>query len=55
LQDPSLEGLHEPQDVHGVSMRWTGGAARIPAALLKGATAIELHILRTYTYWQKAA
>jgi hypothetical protein len=55
LQDPSLEGLHEQQDVHGVSMRWTGGAARIPAALVKGATAIELHILRTYTYWQKAA
>jgi len=55
LQDPRLEGLHEQQDVHGMSMRWTGGAARIPAALLEGATAIELHILRTYTYWKKAA
>ncbi|WP_081954943.1 Hint domain-containing protein [Achromobacter sp. RTa] len=55
LQHPALEGLHEQQDVHGVSMRWTGGAARIPAALLEGAIAIELHVLRTYTYWQKAA
>lgn len=55
LDDAALQGFHPVQDVHGVKMRWTTGEARIPAALLHGATAIEVHVLRTYQYWKKAA
>src|SRR5690606_6254555 len=55
LLDPQLAGLHNPQDVHGVLMRWTNGEAVIPATLhnLQGTAVLELHVLRTYTYWQR--
>lgn len=56
LLDTRLDGMHAPQDVHGTVMRWTNGDARIPAVLhgARGPTTLELHVLRTYSYWEKA-
>jgi len=56
LQDARLSGMHPSQDVHGVAMRWTNGAATIPAALhnVSGPAVLELHVLRTYSYWETA-
>lgn len=56
LCNEQLSGLHAVQDVHGVTMRWTNGAATIPAALLNatGQAVLELHVLRTYSYWEQA-
>ncbi|MBV7486201.1 Hint domain-containing protein [Bordetella sp. BOR01] len=53
LLDSRLSGLHNPQDVHGATMRWTNGAAVIPAAVhgAQGQAVLELHVLRTYSYW----
>ena len=51
----SLDGMHAVQDVHGVAMRWTGGNAVIPAHLhaARGPAVLELHVIRTYSYWEK--
>jgi len=56
LLDSQLGGLHAAQDVHGVAMRWTSGDAVIPAALhgVRGQAVLELHVLRTYSYWEEA-
>lgn len=56
LNNAQLSGLHGPQDLHGVAMRWSNGAATIPAALLNltGHSVLELHVLRTYSYWEAA-
>ncbi|WP_370628188.1 Hint domain-containing protein [Bordetella sp. BOR01] len=56
LQSTRLGGMHAPQDVHGVAMRWTTGDAVIPAALhgVNGPAVLELHVLRTYSYWDDA-
>jgi hypothetical protein len=56
LTDAQLSGLHAAQNVRGVAMRWTNGAATIPAALLNvtGEAVLELNVLRTYTYWEDA-
>lgn len=56
LHDEQLVGLHKPQDVHGVAMRWTNGNAVIPASLhrIRGRAVLELHVLRTYSYWDDA-
>lgn len=56
LLDAQLGGLHPVQDVHGMAMRWTGGDAVIPAALhaARGQAVLELHVLRTYSYWEGA-
>ncbi|MBV7483287.1 Hint domain-containing protein [Bordetella sp. BOR01] len=55
LLDTRLDGMHAPQDVYGAVMRWTNGDARIPAALhcARGQAVLELHVLRTYSYWEK--
>jgi len=55
LLNPQLAGMHDPQDVHGVFMRWTNGSAVIPADVhgIQGQAVLELHVLRTYTYWQE--
>lgn len=57
LPDARIEGLHPPQDVNGVVMRWTDGHAVIPQALhhARGNAVLELHVLRTYSYWEDAA
>jgi len=54
LSAPELQGLNTPQDVHGVMMRWTDGNAIVPQALhrAQGQTTLELHVLRTYSYWE---
>lgn len=54
LQSAHLEGMHTPQDVRGTTMRWTNGDAVIPAALhgIRGPALLELHVLRTYIYWE---
>ncbi|OZI52695.1 Hint domain-containing protein [Bordetella genomosp. 4] len=51
----SLNGMHAVQDVHGIAMRWTGGHAVIPASLhaARGQAVLELHVMRTYSYWEK--
>ncbi|MBV7484320.1 Hint domain-containing protein [Bordetella sp. BOR01] len=56
LLDAQLGGLHAPQDAYGVAMRWTNGEAVIPAALhgIRGPAVLELHVLRTYSYWGDA-
>lgn len=56
INDTQLSGFQAAQDVHGVTMRWTDGAATIPATLLNvtGPAVLELHILRTYSYWEHA-
>jgi len=56
VNDAQLSGLHTAQDVHGIAMRWTNGAATIPASLLNitGQAVLELHVLRTYAYWEQA-
>jgi len=56
LTDSQWSGLHTPQDVRGVTMRWTNGAAVIPAALhnVTDQAIVELHVLRTYSYWEEA-
>ena len=56
LSAPELQGLNAPQDVHGVIMRWTDGHAVIPKALhrVRGKATLELHVLRTYSYWESA-
>lgn len=56
LNDDQLLGLHPAQAAHGVTMRWTNGAAVIPAQLLNisGDAVLELHVLRTYSYWEQA-
>jgi len=53
LMDPLLQGLHASQDAHGTLMRWTDGNALIPQALhrIRGRAVLELHVLRTYSYW----
>lgn len=57
LNDPQLSGFHAAQDVQGVAMRWTDGEATIPATLhrITGPAVLELHVLRTYFYWDQAA
>lgn len=57
LSAPELRGLNAPQDVHGVTMRWTDGHAVIPKALhrVRGNATLELHVLRTYSYWESMA
>lgn len=56
LTDAALTGLNAVQDVKGTAMRWTNGAAVIPAALINttGAATLELTVLRTYSYWVDA-
>lgn len=56
LSDARLTGLHAPQDVRGTLMRWTDGDAVIPQALhqARGRAVLELHVLRTYSYWESA-
>ncbi|MBV7482413.1 Hint domain-containing protein [Bordetella sp. BOR01] len=56
LSDTQVQGLHAPQDVHGVIMRWTDGHAVIPQTLhrARGNAVLELHVLRTYSYWESA-
>lgn len=53
LHEATLQGLNAAQQVNGVSMRWTNGHAVIPAQLIaaRGKAALELTVLRTYTYW----
>lgn len=53
LTDAALTGLNAAQGVKGTTMRWTNGAAVLPAALINttGAATLELTVLRTYTYW----
>ncbi len=56
LTDTALTGLNAAQDVKGTAMRWTNGAAVIPATLINttGAATLELTVLRTYSYWMDA-
>jgi preprotein translocase subunit YajC len=56
LTDDALTGLNATQVTHGITMRWTNGAAMIPAALIDAteASTLELTVLRTYTYWVEA-
>lgn len=56
LSASELQGLNAPQDVHGVTMRWTDGHATIPKALhrVRGKATLELHVLRTHSYWESA-
>ncbi len=56
LTDDALTGLNAPQVTRGITMRWTNGAAIIPAALINAteASTLELTVLRTYTYWVEA-
>jgi len=56
LMDSGLRGLHAPQDVYGRAMRWTDGDAVIPVQChrLRGQAVLELHVLRTYSYWDDA-
>ncbi|WP_025373270.1 Hint domain-containing protein [Advenella mimigardefordensis] len=56
LTDDALTGLNAVQDVKGTAMRWTNGAAVIPAALINSTdeATLELTVLRTYTYWVDA-
>ncbi|HLU01505.1 MAG TPA: Hint domain-containing protein [Advenella sp.] len=56
LAEPALTGLNAAQDVKGTTMRWTNGAAVIPAALINASDAatLELTVLRTYSYWVDA-
>ncbi|MHC8945933.1 Hint domain-containing protein [Advenella incenata] len=56
LTDDALTGLNAPQVTHGITMRWTNGAAMIPATLINAteASTLELTVLRTYTYWVEA-
>ena len=56
LTDTALTGLNAAQDVKGSTMRWTNGAAVIPATLINttGAATLELTVLRTYSYWMDA-
>ncbi|ETF02516.1 hypothetical protein W822_06540 [Advenella kashmirensis W13003] len=56
LADTALTGLNAAQDVKGTTMRWTNGAAVIPAALIgtSDAATLELTVLRTYSYWSEA-
>ncbi|MGV2907197.1 Hint domain-containing protein [Achromobacter sp. AGC25] len=56
LTDAQLRGMHVPQDVHGALMRWTDGHAVIPRGLhrARGKAVLELHVLRTYSYWESA-
>jgi len=57
LLDGRLMGFHAAQDVSGTAMRWTKGSATIPAEVLDsiGPAILELHILRTYSYWDRPA
>ncbi len=56
LTDDALTGLNAPQVTHGITMRWTNGAAVVPATLINAteASTLELTVLRTYTYWVEA-
>ncbi|MGX9937949.1 Hint domain-containing protein [Advenella kashmirensis] len=56
LVDDALTGLNAPQVTRGVTMRWTDGAAVVPATLINAteASTLELTVLRTYTYWVEA-
>ncbi len=56
LAEASLAGLNGAQDVSGTTMRWTNGAAVIPASLINttGMATLELTVLRTYSYWVDA-
>ncbi|MCD0503864.1 Hint domain-containing protein [Bordetella petrii] len=56
LAELQVPGLHAPQDVKGVMMRWTDGRAVIPQTVhgLNGQAVLELHVLRTYSYWVAA-
>jgi hypothetical protein len=56
LTDHRLQGLHAIQEYKGTPMRWTKGKSTIPAAALnmQGNTVLELHVLRTYAYWDDA-
>jgi len=54
LNDASLMGLHEAQQISDSLMRWTDGEAVIPARLLPSTSApivLELNVLRTHMYW----
>src|SRR5690606_27021724 len=54
LNDASLMGLHEAQQISDSLMRWTVGEAVIPARLLPSTSApivLELNVLRTHMYW----
>jgi len=57
VTESQLSGLHTSQDVRGVTMRWTNGAAVVPASVhqISGDAVLELNVIRTYTYWEKAA
>lgn len=58
LNTVGLQGLHPIQDVRGTAMRWTDGAAAVPAqvhGITGGPAVLELHVLRTYSYWEPAA
>ena len=57
LLDARLRGMQAVQDVHGIAMRWTTGKAIIPMAVhaAQGPAVLELHVLRTYSYWTTPA
>jgi len=55
LNEASLTGFNDVQEMDGVAMRWTTGAAVIPASLLPSSSTpavLELDVLRTHMYWQ---
>jgi len=57
LSVSTLSGFHEAQEMNDVTMRWTTGAAVIPARLLPESSTpvlLELNVLRTHIYWSSA-
>ncbi|HBP30495.1 MAG TPA: hypothetical protein DD666_13895 [Advenella kashmirensis] len=56
LNDASVTGLNEAQEMNGVPLRWTTGKSIIPAGLvptLQGPVMLELNVLRTHMYWNE--
>jgi len=53
LLDSELVGFNDAQEINGTTMRWTNGAAIIPASMLNtsGPAVLELTVLRTASYW----
>jgi hypothetical protein len=56
LDHPLLSvGFHRPEFIDGRLRRWTDGHARLPAALLEDATALEVHVAAFQPTWAGTA
>jgi hypothetical protein len=56
LDDPALSvGFHRPEFIDGGLRRWTDGHARLPAALLDDAIALEVHVAGFQPTWAGTA